>query len=139
MTQPAEPSSPEGEALALGELLRVFDIAAANLERLEQVWARAAPLIPLGPDLGPTSPEYRDLQRAWADLLPGLPPINGWRITEPLPDSADIGRGYLQYWEIGEAATSVDEAAQQPAHDLAEYRHQLNRERRRATRQAPAL
>ena len=63
-------------------------------------YERAAPFIPTGPAFG--SPvEYDDLRRTWAELLPGLPTIDGWTITEDLPDIDDIGRAHLEYAESG--------------------------------------
>jgi hypothetical protein len=118
----------------LDELLRVMDRTAANLARLEQVWARAVPLVPTGPARG-SNPEYDDLSRAWADLLAGLPPIDGWTITEPLPDIDELGRALIDYFEIDEPAVAVHEAAEQPGKDLVRYRYLLTRARRRAARQ----
>ena len=120
--------------MELDELLRVMDRASANLARLEQVWARAAPLIPTGPARG-SDAEYDDLGRAWADLLAGLPPIDGWTITEHLPDIDELGQAFLDYFDIGEPAVAVHEAAEQPGKDLARYRYLLTRARRRAARQ----
>lgn len=111
-----------------------MDRTAANLAKLEAVWKRAEPLIPSGPARG-TDPLFYDLQRAWNDLLPGLPPIDGWTISESLPDPDGIGQAYIDYLDIGEIPVSVDEAADQPARDIAEYRHRLNRARQRATRE----
>ncbi len=120
--------------MELDELLRVMDRTAANLARLEQVWARAVPLVPTGPARG-SNPEYDDLSRAWADLLAGLPPIDGWTITEPLPDIDELGRALIDYFEIDEPAVAVHEAAEQPGKDLVRYRYLLTRARRRAARQ----
>lgn len=116
----------------LDELLGVFDRAAANLDKLEAVWGRAQPLLPTGPAAG-SSPEYDDLTRAWADLLSGLPRIDGWRIEGQLPDMDDVGRAYTDYFEIGEIPHAVYEEIEQPGRDLAEYRYRLHRARRRAT------
>jgi hypothetical protein len=68
-------------------------------------------------------------------LLPGLPPIDGWTITDELPDIDELGQNYIDYFEIGETPFSVHEAGQQPAKDLDEYRFRLNRARRRAARE----
>ncbi|MFJ6212213.1 hypothetical protein ACIQGZ_02580 [Streptomyces sp. NPDC092296] len=70
----------------LDELLNVMDRAAANLTKLESIWDRAASLLPTGPSRG-SDPEYDDLCRAWTDLLTGLLAIDGWTITEELPDA----------------------------------------------------
>lgn len=117
----------------LEELLAAMDRTAANLAKLEAVWERASPLVPRGPSRG-SSPDYHDLQRAWTDLRAGLPLIDGWTITNDLPDIDELGQTYLEYAEIGEAPTSADKEAEQPGTDLAEYRFRLNRARRRAAR-----
>ena len=69
----------------LQKLLQVMDRAAANLAKLQGIWDRAEPMIPSGPQRG-TSREYEDLRRAWTTLLAGLPPIDGFTVTEELPD-----------------------------------------------------
>ncbi|MFF8649836.1 restriction endonuclease [Streptomyces griseoluteus] len=117
----------------LEELLRVMDRTAANLTKLESVWARAATFIPASPMRG-SHPEYDDLRRSWADLLPGLPPIDGWTITDELPDIDAMGQSFIDYFEIGELPDAVHAAGEKPAQDLAEYRYRLNRARRRAAR-----
>lgn len=110
-----------------------MDRTAANLERMQAVWDRAGPMLPEGPSIG-TTPEYDDLVRAWDDLCQGLPPIDGWRITDPLPDMDAIGRAYLDYAEISEAPLPVFAEKEAPDKALAEYRHRLNRARRKAVR-----
>ncbi|MGW5048657.1 restriction endonuclease [Streptomyces griseoluteus] len=117
----------------LEELLRVMDRTAANLTKLESVWARAATFIPASPMRG-SNPEYDDLRRSWADLLPGLPPIDGWTITDELPDIDAMGQSFIDYFEIGELPDAVHAAGEKPGQDLAEYRYRLNRARRRAAR-----
>ncbi|GGK41743.1 hypothetical protein GCM10010124_38200 [Pilimelia terevasa] len=110
-----------------------MDRAAANLERLQAVWERAGPMLPTGPAAGSTT-EYEDLTRTWDDLLGGLPKIDNWTISEPLPDMHQIGTMYLEYAELGEPPFGVAEASDAPSKALAEYRHRLNRARRRAVR-----
>lgn len=117
----------------LNALLDAFDRAAANLDKLDAVWRRASPMLPNGPALG-SNAEYEDLARAWNDLCPGLPLIDGWRIDRELPDFNAIGQGFIDYFEIGEPPTIVYEALEQPDRDLAEYRYRLHRARRRAVR-----
>lgn len=120
-------------AVELDELLNVMDRAAANLTKLESVWGRAASLLPTGPARG-SDPEYDDLRRAWADLLTGLPAIDGWTITGELPDADELGQIFIDYFEIGEPPHQAWEITEKPAQDLAEYRYRLNRARRRAAR-----
>lgn len=117
--------------MELDELLITFDKVAVNLKKLEQVWNRANPLLPDGPARG-TTLEYLNLVRTWAALLPGLPPIDGWTITEELPDMDALGQMFLDYAEMQEPATGAYAIREQPARDLGEYRFRLDRARRRA-------
>ncbi|OJF10772.1 hypothetical protein BG844_30295 [Couchioplanes caeruleus subsp. caeruleus] len=90
-------------------------------------------MLPIGPSGGST-PEYEDLTRTWGDLLRGLPKIDDWTITERLPDMHAIGMAYLEYAEFGEPPFGLMDASDAPGKALAEYRHRLNRARRRAVR-----
>ena len=120
--------------MEINELLAALDRAAANLKKLEKVWDRAEVFIPKAPAAG-SPPEYDDLCRAWDDLRQGLPPIDGWTITDPLPDIDAMGRSFIDYGEIGEIAFPLFEEGEKPGKDLAEYRYSLNRSRRRAARE----
>jgi hypothetical protein len=90
--------------------------------------------MPTGPAAG-SDPEYDDFCRSWIDVLPGLPLIDEWTITDQLPDIDQLGREFLDWAEIGEPPWSVYAQAEQPGKDLAEYRYRLNRARRRAGRE----
>ncbi len=118
----------------MDELLTAMDRTSANLAKLEDLWRRAAPFLPTGPSRG-SDPEYDNLRRAWQDLLAGLPPIDGWTITEELPDADALGQDFIDYLEIGEPPFPVYEAAEKPTKDLAEYRFRLHRARCRAARE----
>lgn len=134
MTDPVStPSVATPPDVDLDGVLAVMDRASANLERLQAIWDRAHPLLPSGPQGGSTN-EYDDIVRAWNDLLKGLPPIDGWTITDPIPGMDEIGTMYLDYMEIGEPPLAVFDAKEQPEKDLAEYRYRLSRARRRVVR-----
>lgn len=120
--------------MELDDLLNAMDRAAANLAKLEDVWRRAESFIPTGPSRG-SHPEYDDLRRAWSDLLVGLPKIDGWTITDDLPDIDELGQMFIDYFEISEPPFGAYEAGEQPGKDLANYRYRLNRARRRAARE----
>ncbi|WP_413100273.1 restriction endonuclease [Streptomyces sp. Inha503] len=117
----------------LEELLRAMDRTAANLRKLDSVWERAKPFIPTGPQRG-SDAQYDGLRAAWADLLPGLPRIDGWTITELLPDIDEMGQAFIDYLDIGEPPIDVHAAGDRPGADLAAYRYRLDRARRRAAR-----
>ncbi|WP_227457825.1 restriction endonuclease [Mycobacteroides chelonae] len=119
--------------MKLEELLAIFDAAAANLAKAEAVWQRAQPLLPSSAVLG-DPPGFDDLARAWMDLIKGLPPISEWTITDSLPTPNEIGRGFLDWMEVGEPPWPVYEAIEQPQKDIGEYRYRLKRARRLAVR-----
>lgn len=117
--------------MELDELLTIFDKVAVNLKKLEQIWDRANPLLPNGPARGST-PEYQNLARTWAALLPGLAPIDGWTITGELPDMDALGQMFLDYAEMQELPDGAYAMREKPAEDLGEYRFRLDQARRRA-------
>jgi hypothetical protein len=118
----------------INELLAALDRTAANLQKLEKVWDRAQVFIPTAPTAG-SPPEYDDLCRAWNDLCRGLPPIDDWTITSPLPDIDAMGRAFIDYAEADQIAFPLFDEGEQPGRDLAEYRYRLNRARRRAAQE----
>lgn len=120
--------------MELDKLLQVMERASANLAKFEAVWERAEPLIPGGPSRG-TSREYENLRRAWASLLPGLPPINGWTVSEELPDADVVGQTFLDYADIGEHPFDLMNALEEPGRQLDEYRFRLAQARRIAIRE----
>lgn len=115
----------------LDELLQVMDRAAANLAKLQAIWDRAEPMIPSSPQRG-TNREYEDLRRAWTPLLAGLPPIDGFTVTEELPDIDEAGQSFIDYFEIGEPAFALMNELEKPGQQLDEYRFKLAQARRRA-------
>jgi len=86
----------QAHLMDLDRALATFDKVAVNLEKLAKIWERARPYVPNGPHLG-SIPEYTTLARNWDDLLPGLLPIEGWRITEGLPDIDALGQAFIDY------------------------------------------
>ncbi|BBX87854.1 hypothetical protein [Mycolicibacterium aubagnense] len=80
--------------MELEQLLAIFDAAAANLAKSEAIWDQAEAMIPRSASLG-NPLGFDDLARAWMDLIRGLPPVDGWTITESIPTPDDIGRSGL--------------------------------------------
>lgn len=122
-----------GSTPTLEILLRSMDRAAANLAKLDEVWKRARPHMPTGPSAG-SNREYDDLCRHWQALLPGLPPIDGWTVTEHLPDIDAAGRAFIDYLEIDEIPFTLRNDLEEPGRQLDEYRFRLAQARRKATR-----
>jgi hypothetical protein len=60
-----------------------------------------------------SAPEYDDLRRAWAALLAGLPKIDGWTITDPLPDIDELGQWFIDLMDIGEPPFAALEVGEQ--------------------------
>ncbi len=108
-----------------------MDRAAANLAKLQTIWDRAQPMIPSSPQRG-TTREYEDLRRAWSPLLTGLPPIDGFSVTEELPDIDEAGQAFIDYFEISEPAFALMNQLEEPGRQLDEYRFRLGQARRRA-------
>jgi hypothetical protein len=56
--------------------LRQFEVAEANLVKLEKLWAEIFALIPHGIEFG-DNPKYEDRCRAFASIIAALPMIDG--------------------------------------------------------------
>lgn len=111
-----------------------MDRTSANLAKLDDVWKRAQPMIPTGPSRGSNS-EYENLRRQWASLLPGLPPLNGWKVTAELPDIDAAGQAFIDYFDIGEHPFNLMNELEEPGAQLEEYRFRLSQARRNAVRE----
>jgi hypothetical protein len=114
--------------------LAQFDRTESNLRKLEAVLAEIHELVPAGIEFAGTSPEglrYGDLQRQYADLVAVLPKIDGFHVMSSPPDLDEIAQTRLDALHAGipEATIAIDKAIAQPAHDVAEYRHRLERAR----------
>lgn len=122
--------------MELTDLLDAFDRTSANVTKLEAVLERAQPYMPSMGSVSKSDAEYDDLARAWADLLEGLRPIDGWTVTAGLPDIDELSQTFIQWMELGEPAPfSLYDDVEQPARELTEYKYRLNKARRRAARE----
>ena len=97
-------------------------------------------LIPSG---GPTfygnSPEnlrFRELQRSFASILQGIPPIDSYSISEFEGDLDSIAQARLDVLEIGEfqAKYWVEDKIDEPTREIAEYRFRFRDARRELVR-----
>lgn len=122
--------------MILGDLPQVMDRPAAKLAKLEAVWPLARPMLPSGPSRG-SSREHEDLRRTWAALLSGLPPVNGWTVTEQLADIDEAGQSFIDSFEIGEPAFEFMNQLEEPGNQLGDDRLRLPQSRRRAIHERP--
>lgn len=111
----------------LEELLPIMDLAAANLAKLYSVLDRAEQHYPKGPSFGSSS-EYDNLARSWADLLVGLPPIEGESVVESLPDIDAIGRHWVDYFDF-DIPHELFGKLDAPRKALEQYKYRLARAR----------
>jgi hypothetical protein len=124
----------------LDTAIREFDAVEANLRRLERVWERLEQLTPDGLVFLAGSAEGRehhDLRRAYADLVAGLPAIDGWRIDVfPMPLD-ELAQDRLDARDIGvfEAIASVERTAAAPGDAIGEYRYRFNKIKRAVVRE----
>lgn len=105
-----------------------------NLNQLQAVLDRAIPILPDGPEVF-SSPEYEDLQRQWKAGIAQVPPIEGFRITEELPDIETVGWAFVESAETGMPPVSVIEAVNQPGRQLGKYRFHFGVAKRRLVKQ----
>lgn len=119
----------------LTSAIRHFEIAEANLAKLERLWDEIKSLIPSTIDFR-DQPEYENKRRAFYDVLEQLPKIDGWkpevRILEP-SEIADARLGALELDEI-ECHVSVEASIESPGREIREYRFRFNRKRRELVR-----
>ena len=54
------------------------------------------------------------------DLLPGLPPIDGWTITDPLPNIDQLGQEFIDCAEISQPPSVGHEAGREARERLAD-------------------
>lgn len=119
--------------------LRQFELTETNLVRLEEVWAEMRGLIPDGIVFLAGSPEaasYASLARDLRELVGSLPAIDGWSFEIDVPDPDDVAQARLDAAEISEPAiyVEVERSLAEPADVIAEYRHRLDRARRKLVR-----
>lgn len=129
-------TTPESET-SLNLALHHFAVAEANLDKIERHLQRLTQLVSEGIDFG-SNASYEDACRGHAELLVGLPKIDGWVPSAMPVDSDSIARQRFDAEEIGEPEIliSLGHEMEEPARELVEYRYRLNRARRRLIREA---
>ena len=130
MTMDAHP--PERE---LAASLELFDRVAVNLDSLQKVVDEMDELTDISGIVIVTSDaRYDQLLREFADLTSGLPPIDGFSIEVTPISMHDLGQWRIDAIDVPEALSGLREIVDAPGVAVSEYRHRLQRERRRLIR-----
>ena len=119
----------------LDHALRQFELAEANLARLEKLWGRIEGALPSGPSFG-APPDYDKWCIAFENILGALPAIDGLRVEHRLYDYDAVAQMHLDAMEIGEfeAKLSVARTLSQQGDELSQYRIRLGMKRRELVR-----
>jgi hypothetical protein len=123
----------------LANALLQFERAETNLSRAETAWSEMRALVPDGIAFISGSDEaarYNQLARDLGELVSALPKIDGHELSLDIPDLDDVAQARLDANEIGEISITieVEQSIASPGEALAEYRHRLERSRRRMVR-----
>jgi len=126
----------ETDPTSLSEALGKFELAEANLVRLERAWDAVLSLIPGGVSFGGRSAEFVALERDIDQLVENLPAIDGWVLSIEVPDPDELAQNRLDAMEISEPAAIVDaeQVLWRPGEAIAEYRHRLITAKRKLVR-----
>jgi len=121
----------------LAAALRQFEIAEANLVKLEKLWAELFALIPRGIVFG-DNPEYEDRCRAFSLIVAALPMIDDWKPELSPADLDEIAQWRFDAKDIGELETEihVERTIEAPGKEIREYRARFNQKRRELIRDA---
>ncbi len=121
----------------LNAAIRQFELAEANLTKLERLWSLIEAEIPDGICFS-ESPEVEDYCRSYAYILEHLPAVDGFK-PKSLPMDLDaIAQSRLDAVEVGEFECHVatENAIHAPARELRAYRYHFNQARRRLVRES---
>lgn len=123
----------------LEQALEQFEKVETNLSRIDALWEEMEKLVPQGISFADASPEarrYEDFRRAYADLLTGLPPLDGYVVSTGPQTLDEIAAGRMDAADVGEPEISISVAQAEGEHlaQLAEYKHRFKRARRALVR-----
>jgi hypothetical protein len=121
----------------LNAAIRQFELAEANLVKLERLWAKIEAEIPAGIEFG-DSPVVENFRRAYSHILQELPAIDGMKPATLPMDLDEIAQSRLDANEVGEieCRIAVEQHIGTPGRELREYRFNLERSRRQLVRRA---
>jgi hypothetical protein len=123
--------------------LEQFDIAEANLRRLQKVWDEMLGLIPHGIMFMEGSEEgrrHRELKHAYVVIVQGLPAIGDFRIQAVPLDLDDIAQNRLDAADLGEPefAMKLESDIESPGLQIQDYGFKLAALRRKLARRRAA-
>jgi hypothetical protein len=119
--------------------LEQFDIAEANLRRLQKVWDEMLGMVPGGITFIGASEEgrrYRELQHAYEAIAQALPAIGDFRIKEVPMSLDEIAQSRLDAADMGEPqfAITLESAIDAPGLQIQDYGFKLQALRAKLTR-----
>lgn len=123
----------------LAGALNQFDRAEANLTKAEATWLEMQVLMPDGIAFisgSPASVKYGQLARELDELVGSLPAIDSYRLHIEIPDLDSVAQARYDANEISEVSILIDlqRDLEAPTEALAEFRHRLDRARRKLVR-----
>lgn len=121
----------------LNDAIRQFELAEANLVKLERLWAKIEAEIPAGIQFG-ESPAIENYHRSYSAILHELPAIDGTKPTTLPMGLNEIAQSRRDAFEVGEieCEIAVEQQIGTPGRELREYRFNLERARRLLVRRA---
>ena len=119
----------------LNHALRQFELAEANLSKLEMLWEKIEGELPNGPAFGAPA-EYDEWCIAFKRILAKLPAVDGFRVEDRLYEYDEAGQMRLDALEVGEfeARVSVSRELAEQGRQLREYRLYFQAKRRELVR-----
>ncbi len=119
----------------LNHALRQFELAEANLARLETLWQKIEGELPNGPAFG-APPKYDEWCIAFKSILAMLPAVDGFRVEDHLYEYDEAGQMQFDALELGEveAQLSVSRELAEQGRQLREYRVHFQAKRRKLVR-----
>lgn len=122
---------------SLNKALRQFEVALANLTKLERIWKELCDMIPSGIVFG-TDERYESKRNSYIQLINSLPKVSGYK-PETIPLELDeIAQSRLDANEIGdfEAQMYVERIIDTPRVELRQYRFRLQNLRKSLVKNA---
>lgn len=116
----------------LEKALEQFDLAEANLHRLEKIWDEAKETTPEFIQFTGGDGRYEELLQGYRAIKDVLPAIGGYRPSSMPMQLNEIAQDRLDAREVSEISASilVEEVVSKPGMEIAEYRRRLGQARR---------